>query len=68
MECESGGNPLAKNSTSSASGLFQFLENTWEHWGIGDVFAAEDNINAAVRLYKAQGTKPWLASIDCWQF
>lgn len=29
MRCESGGNPNAKNRTSTAAGLFQFLESTW---------------------------------------
>ncbi|NIR38564.1 MAG: transglycosylase SLT domain-containing protein, partial [Actinobacteria bacterium] len=29
IHCESRGNPLAVNSTSSASGLFQFLPSTW---------------------------------------
>lgn len=30
MECESGGDPNAKNPNSSASGLFQFLKTTWD--------------------------------------
>ncbi len=29
MACESGGNPNAKNPTSTATGLFQFLTGTW---------------------------------------
>ena len=29
MACESGGNPDAKNSRSSAAGLWQFLKSTW---------------------------------------
>jgi len=34
MACESGGNPFAKNSNSTASGLFQFLHGTWD-WMAG---------------------------------
>jgi primosomal protein N' len=30
---ESGGNPRAQNPHSSASGLFQFIDGTWNHFG-----------------------------------
>lgn len=30
---ESGGNPRAENPNSSASGLFQFIDGTWNHFG-----------------------------------
>lgn len=36
MACESGGNPLAKNPASSAAGLFQFLQGTWD-WVAGEL-------------------------------
>lgn len=29
VECESGGNPVAQNPTSSASGRYQFISSTW---------------------------------------
>jgi resuscitation-promoting factor RpfA len=29
---ESGGNPRAENPTSTASGLFQFIDGTWRHY------------------------------------
>lgn len=64
--CESGWKPWAKNSTSSASGLFQFLNSTWASWGEGDVFDPYANIEAGVKLYNARGTSPWLASKNCW--
>jgi len=65
--CESGLNPMAINSASSASGLFQFLPSTWSNWGSGNVFNARDNIDAAVRLFLARGTAPWNPSKSCWQ-
>jgi hypothetical protein len=30
---ESGGNPRAQNPHSTASGLFQFINGTWNHFG-----------------------------------
>ena len=32
MECESGGNITAENSSSSASGKWQFLDSTWNNF------------------------------------
>jgi hypothetical protein len=54
MACESGGNPEAKNPSSSASGLFQFLASTWEKVTgedyPGNVFDGGSNIAAAAEL------------------
>ena len=66
IQCESGFRADAKNPVSSASGLAQFLKSTWQSWGDGDVFNPYDNIRAMVKLFKAQGTKPWLSSQSCW--
>ena len=55
--CESGHNPLAKNSNSSASGLFQFINSTWENYCHGDVFNADYNIACFVKLYPTH--KSW---------
>ena len=59
MRCESGGNPNAINSSSGASGLFQFLGSSWAAWGQGSVFDPARNIEAAVRYYKVAGVSPW---------
>lgn len=33
LRCESGGDPTAKNPTTSASGLWQILRSTWARFG-----------------------------------
>lgn len=33
LECESHGDPKAENPSSSASGLWQILDGTWNHYG-----------------------------------
>ena len=32
MQHESRGNPKAENPTSTASGLFQYIDGTWQHY------------------------------------
>lgn len=57
---ESGGNPLAYNS-SGASGIFQIMPSTAEGIG-GDadrLFDAAYNIALAAKLYDLQGWAPW---------
>jgi hypothetical protein len=70
-KCESGYNSLAKNKTSSASGVFQYLASTWRGTDQGkaglSVFDADANVKAAVSyiaIHKA--TSPWNASKACW--
>jgi len=68
IECESNGDPDARNPRSSASGLFQFLDRTWEHsseqagfWGESP-FSPEANIAAAAWLVEYSlgvGDSPW---------
>ena len=47
---ESSLNPNAKNGTTSAGGLFQFLDGTWKQYGRGDKFDPEANADAAARM------------------
>lgn len=68
MQCESGGDPDARNPYSGASGLFQFMPGTWAassvKAGVGDrsVFDGEANIIAAAWLgsyYESRGYDFW---------
>lgn len=75
--CESRGNPQGLNPVSSASGLFQFIDGTWEYVWEGYIGEAppterayqasvEDQRKAALALYENEGTVPWNASKGCW--
>ncbi len=69
MACESAGEPFAENPRSTASGLFQFLDGTWDRWNpetegwAGEsVFHPEANIATAARLVLAsveEGQDRW---------
>jgi len=48
---ESGFNPDAAARTTTASGVGQFIDNTWKTFGKGDPFNAEANIQALVKEY-----------------
>ena len=56
MKCESKGDPAAYNSRSGASGLFQFIPNTWNWassnagWAGASPFDAEANVASAAWL------------------
>lgn len=50
--CESSLNPNAKNKTSSATGLYQFTEGTWEHIGaVGSRTDYKENIAQFMKWY-----------------
>jgi len=49
--CESNLDPLAENDKSSASGIYQFLDGTFESYCEGDVYNPEDNIKCFLKYY-----------------
>lgn len=49
--CESGFDPKAKNKNSSAKGIYQFVDKTWNEYCAGDPYMPWDNINCFVQLY-----------------
>lgn len=68
IDCESNGDPNARNPRSSASGLFQFLNRTWSHsseqagFEGASPFLPEANIAAAAWLVEHSlgvGDSPW---------
>ena len=70
--CESGYNTNAKNSRSTASGLFQHLKGWWSGaWGVTgpfDPFNPEQSVKAAADLLyeTTSGIDNWKASYHCW--
>lgn len=51
-QCESGLNPLAASKTSSAKGLYQFIDSTWKLIGAeGSPFDEEENIKRFMLNY-----------------
>jgi soluble lytic murein transglycosylase-like protein len=67
---ESGFNPNAKNKSSSASGVFQWISSSWNSQPEGkqglSVFDADANIRAAVRyMAEKKSTKPWVVNSKC---
>jgi hypothetical protein len=66
IECESHGDPLAKNPTSTASGLFQHLGSLWGErtaaagWTGADIFDPFANIAMAAWLLDNGGPSHWV--------
>lgn len=56
--CESHLTPSSKNTSSTASGLFQFLDSTWARAGVPgfSVFDPYANAIAAARLVRSDGS------------
>lgn len=67
---ESEFNPSAKNKTSTASGVYQFLDSTWnnyatKYWGANhgkNKLNYRDNVDLAIMVLKNVGTRDWDAS------
>lgn len=68
IAAESGGNPGALNTRSSAAGLFQFLRSTWNRiptsvsggsYDSGQVYDPEANIRSAAWLKGKSGWSQW---------
>lgn len=71
IQCESGWRIDAKNPNSTAYGLGQFINGTWEYvqnkWGIElDRDNPEHQMYAVVRLLSEEGTNHWKESRHCW--
>lgn len=71
-KCESGGNPQAQNSGSTASGLYQFLDSSWRAYGgakygprAKDASPAQQTEIAHAAVARS-GLTPWKASQHCW--
>lgn len=61
---ESGGNPNAKNPTSSARGLFQVLASLWApHYGVSfsDLYDPTTNVRIAADIWSDYGWSAWSA-------
>lgn len=67
---ESGGNPRAQNPTSSASGLYQFIDGTWRSLGGSTAHAKDASVaeqNAIADRYVAQRYGSWEGAKAFWQ-
>lgn len=71
--CESQLNAQAKNPDSTAKGIYQFLDSSWDlysrlHWGESrDVLDSKSNIELGVWVLSQDGTQPWESSRLCWE-
>lgn len=63
LRCESGGNPTAENPSSSASGLWQIIDGTWNGYAgyrhAADAPAAVQNAKAAELYAGGAGASHW---------
>lgn len=69
IQAESGGNPVAQNPTSTASGLFGFLSTTWTAItglpGPARAYSVATQEAAFQKEYAASGTAPWAPYDGC---
>ena len=73
--CESRYNPESQNGSSTAGGVYQFIDGTWNanatrHWGdqakYKNKYDANDNIELATWMVASGGLSHWNASKSCW--
>lgn len=69
--CESRDDPTAKNPKSTAYGLCQIIDGTWNYiqnkWDIKlDRHNPNDQMYACERLLREEGTKHWTETESCW--
>lgn len=64
--CESNFIEDAQNQHSTAGGVYQFIDSTFEAYCDGDKYNADDNIKCAVRILSEGGINHWNASKHCW--
>ena len=67
---ESGFNANSKNKSSSASGVYQYLDSTWRSTDEGkaglSVFDADSNVRAAIKYMASRGNaRPWTVAKSC---
>lgn len=66
-KCESDLNPKAKNPTSSAKGLLQIIDGTWQSFACdGNVLDPHDNMRCGVKIATKSGLHHWDESKFCW--
>lgn len=66
-KCESGGDPLIKNKTSSAKGYLQIINGTWSGFKCeGSVLNKEDNLACGYKIATQSGYHHWDESKKCW--
>ena len=67
-DCESSLIQSAKNKKSSAKGILQIIDGTWEFFKCeGDVLNAKDNLKCGVKILEGQGLSAWQESFSCWK-
>lgn len=79
-QCESGGNYLAQNPHSSASGKYQVLDSTWRGWlrarhpELAGAYPHARDAPASVQddvalwAFTVEGPAPWYPSRSCWGY